>query len=286
MNYNISSDKFQHPLLKPILTELSDYFKDQNINFYVIGATARDIILSLHDEKSARLTQDLDIAIAISNWAEYQIVEDGLVEMKNFEKDKDQKQRFIYKKAFKLDIVPYGKIMDEDDKIFWPPDESIAMSGLGFEEVKESTQKIMIDDKVEIKVATLEGIFLLKVFAWMDRNLKHDRDADDMGFIINNYLNIHEARAATEYYDLIYPYEDFTTSSAGAKLLGIDLSKLLNDSDSTKHKVIDLLTSELNFKEESRLLNQILETHKNLSYEDLERSLKNLILGLETKTTN
>ncbi len=81
--------------------------------------------------------------------------------------------------------------MDENDKIFWPPDESIAASFLGFEEVKESAQKVN-----------------------------------------------------------------------------------------------DLLTSELNFKEESRLMNQILETHKNLSYADLERGLRNLILGLKTVRTN
>ena len=68
MSYNISSDKFTHPLLKPILTELSAYFNKVGISFFVVGATARDIIMELHNERSGRLTQDLDIAITVNDW--------------------------------------------------------------------------------------------------------------------------------------------------------------------------------------------------------------------------
>lgn len=31
MSYNISSDKFQHPLLKPILQKLTEYFSKEDI---------------------------------------------------------------------------------------------------------------------------------------------------------------------------------------------------------------------------------------------------------------
>ena len=79
MSYNISSEKFQHPLLKQIFEKLTEYFFGMNIQFYVIGATARDIIMMLHNEKSGRATHDLDIAIAISNWDEYTVVEKGIL---------------------------------------------------------------------------------------------------------------------------------------------------------------------------------------------------------------
>ncbi len=59
-------------------------------------------------------------------------VEKELVKLRNFTKDKDQKQRFIYKDKFELDIVPFGKIMKKDHKIFWSPNEEMAMSVLGF----------------------------------------------------------------------------------------------------------------------------------------------------------
>lgn len=153
MSYNISSDKFQHPLLKPILLKLTEFFSKEDIHFFVIGATARDIIMQLHDEKSGRATNDLDIAIAINNWADYSKIEDGIVNIEGFEKDAFQKQRFIYQRVFILDIVPFGEVMKEDDKIFWPPEEESAMSVLGFSEVYENTLPVKIDDEVEILVS-------------------------------------------------------------------------------------------------------------------------------------
>ncbi len=96
MNYNISSKNLEHPLLKPILEKLVAYFADSNIQFYVIGATARDIIMKAHNEKAGRASHDLDIAIAISNWKEYQKVEDGIQKIEGFTKDIKQKQRFLY----------------------------------------------------------------------------------------------------------------------------------------------------------------------------------------------
>ncbi len=52
MSYKINSEKLAHPLLKPILQELDRYFKEVNIQFFVIGATARDIVMEIHNEKS------------------------------------------------------------------------------------------------------------------------------------------------------------------------------------------------------------------------------------------
>ncbi|WP_297085451.1 nucleotidyl transferase AbiEii/AbiGii toxin family protein [uncultured Draconibacterium sp.] len=280
MSYNISSDKFQHPLLKPILEKLTEYFSKEEIHFYVIGATARDIIMQIHDEKTGRATHDLDIAIAISNWDEFQKVEDGIVNIEGFEKDKAQKQRFIYLNDFQLDIVPFGEVMKEDDKIFWPPEEDIAMSILGFSEVNEDTHTVKIDDDIEIQIASLAGVFILKTVAWLDRNLKGNKDADDMAFIINNYHNINEQRAIEEHFDL-YEVDEFDTQIAGSRLLGRDISNLLSESDSTKTKITEILKSEVEKEEDSRLINQILDTHKSFKYDNIYECLNNILQGLE-----
>ena len=91
MNYNISSSDLQHPIFKTILEELNTYFNRMDIKFYIIGASARDIMLTIHGEKAMRATRDLDLAIAISNWDQYSKVEEGIQKIKGFAKDNKQK---------------------------------------------------------------------------------------------------------------------------------------------------------------------------------------------------
>ncbi|MDN6327571.1 MAG: nucleotidyl transferase AbiEii/AbiGii toxin family protein, partial [Alkalibacterium sp.] len=276
MSYNISSEKFTHPLLKPILLELTGYFKEAGISFFVIGATARDIIMELHDAQSGRLTYDLDIAITVNEWEQWLSVEQELLKLENFTKDKDQKQRFIYKGKFQLDIVPFGEIMKKDHKIFWPPNEEMAMSVLGFTAADEAALPVRIDDETEIKIATLSGIFILKIIAWKDRHQRNNKDADDMGFILENYLSIHEERAATKYYNEVYEIEAFSITIGGAVLLGKDIKELLENHTETVETILEILNEEINKKEESTLINQIIETHKPLSYEEVLRSIENI----------
>jgi predicted nucleotidyltransferase len=280
MSYNISSSSIKHPLIKPILVKLTEFFSGSDIQFYVIGATARDIIMNIHGEKVRRATRDLDIAIAISDWDAYEQVEKGIIQIDGFVKHKNQKQRFIYEGKYQLDIVPFGNVMKEGDRIFWPPDESVAMSVLGFKEVGQSAKEISIDNEITIKVASLEGVFILKLVAWVDRNFKHNRDADDLGFILNNYLSINQQRAVKDHYEEIYLIDEYTPLVAGAKLIGIDVAKIISGNKKAKSKLTEIIQHEINEEENSRLINQLIETNKSFKYEEIIEALKNIIAGI------
>jgi predicted nucleotidyltransferase len=278
MSYSISSSKLKHPLLKPIFEELYGYFEETGIHFYVIGATARDIIMEIHNESGGRATLDLDIAIAISDWEQFSTVEKGLLELPNFTKDPKQKQRFIYKSEFQLDVVPYGKIMEDGDKIFWPPDEHFAMTILGFSEVEKATEQVQIDDGFTLNIASLAGIFVLKIFAWEERKLKGNKDADDIAFIIGNYYEIHIEKAV-ELNEEIYT-DDFTVFLAGTKLLGKDVLEILAGNEDTVDKVKAIIDIEINLEEGSKLINQMIETNR-LKYEEVLQGLKNILIELK-----
>ena len=74
MDLVISSDKIGNPLLVELLRKLTDSFGRMGREFYVIGATARDFIMSQQLEiNSIRKTKDLDIAIAIPDWSAYDL---------------------------------------------------------------------------------------------------------------------------------------------------------------------------------------------------------------------
>lgn len=96
MSYKLNSDNLTHPFVKPMLKELDNYFRKSGIQFFIIGAMARDIVMEIYNEKSGRLTYDMDIAVGISNWDKYLEIQKGIVNLKDFSKDTQQGQRFIY----------------------------------------------------------------------------------------------------------------------------------------------------------------------------------------------
>ncbi|MFJ1378858.1 nucleotidyl transferase AbiEii/AbiGii toxin family protein [Capnocytophaga canimorsus] len=273
MDYKIESKNIEHPLLKPVLEDLIPVFEKRGIKFYIIGAVARDIILDLHNEKSSRVTMDLDLAIAISHWDDFKNISVDILSLSNFTKDPNQQQRFLFREKFQVDIVPYGSIKDQDDKIYWPPDESFAMSVIGFEEAEQNLISINLDNELHFDIVSLEGVFLLKLFAWKDRFRKTSKDAEDLGFILNNYLHINRNISYTEPYNKVYDLEDFTELRAGAIILGIKLNEMLSNSPPVKAKVKSLLEEDLKIEESSKLFNQIIETNNNLKFDDVAEAI-------------
>jgi putative uncharacterized protein (fragment) len=68
MSYHILSKELSNPELKGILQALNAFFQSKKIDFYIVGATARDILLTnLYGLIPERKTMDIDIAISKLN---------------------------------------------------------------------------------------------------------------------------------------------------------------------------------------------------------------------------
>lgn len=261
MDLTISSEKIGNPLLVELLRKLTDSFSKMDKEFYVIGATARDIIMQqLLDTESRRRTKDLDIAIAIPDWDTFEQVKQNLID-DGFKKSRHMHQRFFYGE-YELDIVPYGVVAKEDGNIYWPPEEEIAMSVKGFDEVLSEAISVSIDDDFKVKIASLHGLFLLKFNAWLDRNTKTSKDADDMSFILSNYFM---ANLEREIHQEVYDWENFNDYIVGGYWLAYDIVALLNKEQLCYYK--EIIEGELAKEEESRLINQMIENSYGLKYE-------------------
>lgn len=240
------------------------FFQSKKIDFYIVGATARDILLTnLYGLIPERKTMDIDIAIAISNWEEFEIIERELPQREYFEKDSYQKQRFIYK-GYAIDVIPFGKIAQKDGNIYWPPDGVIAMSVSGFPEIAAATISVSIDNEFDIKVSSLSGFFLLKLIAWKDRHLYSSKDAYDIALILLHYLEINEQRAYEEHYDL-YEVEPFDQVEASGRLIARDVKALIGYNKDTMTYLIKILEKEITLAQESPLVNQLVKTSKRLN---------------------
>ena len=263
MDLTISSEKIDNPLLVKLLRRLADSFSKMDREFYVIGATARDIIMQqLLETESRRRTKDLDIAIAIPDWDTFEQVKQSLI-ADDFEKSRDMQQRFFYEE-YELDIVPYGVVAKEDDNIYWPPEEEIAMSVKGFDEVLSEAITVSIDNEFQVKIASLHGLFLLKFNAWLDRNAKTSKDAEDISFILSNYFM---ANLDREIHQEVYDWENFNEYIVGGYWLAHDLVALLNTKQLRYYK--EVVEGELAKEEESRLINQMIENSYGLKYETI-----------------
>lgn len=268
MGLTISSEKIGNPLLVELLRKLTDSFNKMDREFYVIGATARDIIMQqLLNTESKRRTRDLDIAIAIPDWGTFEQVKQSLI-ADGFEKSRDMQQRFYYGE-YELDIVPYGVVAKEDDNIYWPPEEVVAMSVKGYDEVLSEAITVNIDDEFEVKIASLHGLFLLKFNAWLDRNAKTSKDAEDMSFILSNYFM---ANLDREIHQEVYDWENFDEYIVGGYWLAHDLVTLLDANQLCYYK--EVIEGELAKEEESRLINQMIENSYGLKYETVRDTLQ------------
>ena len=110
-------------------------------------------------------------------------------------------------------------------------------------------------------------------------NIETKRDADDMAFIISTYLEINEQRAVEENYDL-YDDDNFTTFNAGAALPGRDMKVILQANAEILDEFVGILRTETDLLEDSTLINQMMETHASLKYEDVYNGLLSITTEL------
>jgi predicted nucleotidyltransferase len=225
----------------------------------------------IHGRKQRRKTNDLDIAIMIKDWNTYETVSAHLGADPDFTKSPKQKQRWYFKDKVILDIIPFGKIAKADKHIYWPPDETPSMSVSGFPAMATAALELIIDEEVSVPVASIPGLFVLKLLAWKDRHRETNRDAEDIGGILNEYLEINHDRTAVDHPD-IFGLDEFTVLKAGACLMGRDIHGFLAEDHPLRGEVRGILVDELFKREESKLIRQILETHR-LKYDEVRAAL-------------
>jgi len=256
------------------------------IPFFVVGATARDIIFSYgYGIETTRATEDIDFAVQVENWEQYEKLKEGLMATGYFRPS--AKQRLIYKESRRIDVIPFGSISDPNHFFTWPPENDIEMNTLGFREsYKHSlTVRLRKDPVLDIQFASLAGLALMKIISWNDRQSERSRDAQDLGFIMRNYLYAgNDDRLFDEAIDifdkLVEKGGGFDYERAGARLLGRDMAAIAIPD--TKRKVIEILDQEIAEKGRYNLVEAMINsTHKYSSeFEEIIELLEELNAGI------
>jgi predicted nucleotidyltransferase len=252
-----------------------------SIPFFVVGAMARDIILSDgYGIETGRATQDIDLGVQVSDWEAYERLGEGLIATGKFKRDKKQAQRLIYNELFFMDVIPFGAIAGPDDCLSWPPKHESIMSTLGFEEAYRTSITIRIRAKpaLDIQFVSLPGLALLKIISWNDNQLRSGKDAYDLLLLMRTYLDAgNRDRLWNEEGDLVG--EDFDYVRASSRLLGRDIAAIL--SQEVKKAVTRILDKETGEQDQYRLVENMMDKGADSSaFEDALQLLEELKAGI------
>jgi predicted nucleotidyltransferase len=274
------------PLTIALFEDITNVAKSMSIQFFVLGATARDILFDKgFDIKTSRATSDIDFAVQVADWNEYKKLKQSLTETGRFELTR-KAQRLRFNGKLLIDIVPFGAIIDKDGSFSWPPEHDIKMSALGFKESFESSiiVKIRENPALDILFASLPGLALMKLISWDDRYPERKKDAEDLSFIMHNYLDAgNDECLFEEEIDIIEKINEsggFDYLKAGARLLGRDIAKIAIPE--SKNKIIEILDAETGKKERYKLVEDMIDTYYESSrdFEDNIELLEQLKLGI------
>lgn len=223
---------------------LSEITAATGTQFFVVGATARDIILERgFGIQSGRATRDVDVGVRVSGWSEFRRLKEGLLASGRFTEAREA-QRLLYRGEVLVDILPFGEIANPNSEISWPPDHDVVMSVVGFEDAFNAAQPVRMraNPPLDILVASLPGLAIMKIIAWSERPSERNRDAHDLALILEKYLDAgNDERLQEEHTDLV-EVGNFDYVRAGARLLGRDIAKVGNPE--TKGKILEILEAE------------------------------------------
>lgn len=237
------SNKFDDPLLIEVIRELDKATKKFDIPFFIVGATARDLVLKYgFDLNPGRATADIDIGVRVSSWGDFNQLKTELCSDEKF-RAQGNKCRLTHENGTPIDLLPFGLSSQGTGIVEWPPADGEELNMNGFKEAFEVSLDICVSNNpaLVVKVASPVGLVLLKLFAWSDRK-PETRDAIDLGYLVRDYLDLgNRERLFHEHPDLVQ--EDFDYQVAGAQLLGRDLVQVCDKR--TRELLMQILEPEL-----------------------------------------
>lgn len=244
----IPFDKIRFDNLEAILKILKDALSQLGVDFYLIGALARDIQLTgKHNIPTLRATRDIDMAILISDQDQYTALISVLTGRYGFE-DTERPFRYRYEDGTLVDMMPFGAIESADRVVKLQGRRIEELSVIGLQENMDHTEVVEFDDGFHVKVCSLAGICLLKMFAWGEKPGIRERDINDISIIIDKYAEIYSDDIFDHHDDLL---ELNWESTLPPRLLGRHIGTILKGHDDTRDSLLKILND--NVSPESRL---------------------------------
>ena len=239
-----------------ILKAVIHLFEEEEIEYFIVGAIARDIGLLAAGYKGvpARKTKDVDLAVMVGSLNDYNRLIAKILTLSDFHLHQSEPYRLLFKKTYEVDFLPFGEISDKDGIV---KIKTFELNMPGFDAVFTSIKTIYVEEGLRLKFSSLSGIILLKLIAFDDRPAARTKDITDIGYILTNFYDLFVEQIIENASDLIDLYQNKNTLFdvfVSAHFIGREIGTTLQNHTVLRKRVISILEKELEKPKMARLL--------------------------------
>jgi predicted nucleotidyltransferase len=242
---------------KEVLDALEEAFGALGINFFVIGALAKQVWFK-KERKKFRQTKDADFAVFVSSQQEYYQLMSYLVDKRQFQESKENAFKLIAPDGTEVDILPFGEIADNGE---------LKMPGVRFSNIKiDGFQEVynagLSTEKMEtghnFQVATLPSIVLLKLIAYDDRPELRAKDARDIALILQHAFELMSEAIYASHLDLFDSLqENLTVEQIGVIVIGREIFMLIQHNPDLLERLNRILQAHILAAEKGAFVKQM-----------------------------
>ena len=272
---NLSFKQLAIPHFGDVFALIDDVLQRQQVPYYLIGANALSLQLLRQGEPPIRATKDIDFAVMVSSFDQYDAVRDELLATGFHEAQLPYTLRHVEYNVV-IDLLPFGKI-EEKDKVRFH-ERQVDLVVLGFKEILSEAETIMLESQ-EISVPPLPGIVLLKLISWSDRPEMRSSDLDDIYHIITVYHDLSFDEITEQHSELLLS-EPYDTKLIAARLLGRKMAPILQKSATLLDRISQVLREQQNTSRQSGIAMRWAQNYQ-LSLKDAGQLLGEMRKGIE-----
>lgn len=227
-----------------MLSALEEVLRRLEIDYYLVGAIARDIALSVNPAYvPQRATNDVDIAILLSNERQFYLVKSELLATGKFTVHETEIIKLFYRNSVELDLLPFGGIENEGREAKLEQPRLFVIDVPGFLEVFPDAEQYVVDEQITLKVCPLEGIILLKLIA-NDDQPGRTKDIVDIIHIISVYFELKDREIYENHMDLMDNYDindPEYLKRISARVIGRKIGHMIANSTTLQCRILQIL---------------------------------------------
>ncbi len=269
-SYKINYEQIrQQPGMAEMLSALERGFERFGIDFYLVGAVARNVWMSgIHGIAPRRATADVDFAVLINDKGVYEQLKEHLISKEGFVPSKENAFVLI-KNNNEVDLLPFGAIEDENCKVTVQGTGYTSVHVPGFKEVYDAGLPEMELDGHTFKFSTLPGIVLLKLLAWNDRPEARRDDIRDITDILNHYFDMHDEEIWNNHHDL-FKSQEADLKHIAARVMGREMHKIAKANEKLFKTLDGILENNIKDVANSKMATIMIEYFDNTLTDNVE----------------